>query len=145
MSRLILKKVDYLEGQTAIKAVRIQVFQVEQGVAPSLEFDGEDQAAKHILAYLDNQPIGTVRIRYLDNQTAKIERLAVLSHARGQGIGKQLMEKAVEIAANQGIKEVVIHAQEYVQSLYQKLGFTLEGERFDEAGIPHVKMRKKLG
>lgn len=145
MSRLILKKVDYLERQTAIKVVRIQVFQVEQGVAPSLEFDGQDQAAKHILAYLDNQPIGTVRIRYLDNQTAKIERLAVLSHARGQGIGKQLMEKAVEIAANQGIKEVVIHAQEYVQGLYQKLGFTLEGERFDEAGIPHVKMRKKLG
>jgi len=144
MSRLVLKRVDYLANYAAIKAVRVEVFQVEQGVAAALEFDGEDEAAEHILAYLDNQPVGTVRIRYLDNQTAKIERLAVLSHARGQGIGKQLMAKALEIAAKQGIKQVIIHAQEYVQSLYQKLGFAPEGERFEEAGISHVKMRKKL-
>lgn len=124
--------------------VRNQVFQIEQRVEPELEFDGKDETAEHLLAYLDNQPVGTARIRYLDYQRAKIERLAVLTTARGQGIGKKLMEKALEVAAQKEVKEVVIHAQDYVKGLYQQLGFEQEGERFEEAGILHVKMRKRL-
>jgi len=145
MNQVIIKVVDYPEKISEIQLVRTQVFQIEQGVEPGLEFDGKDETAEHLLAYLDNQPVGTARIRYLDHQRAKIERLAVLGTARGQGIGKQLMEKALEVAAQKEVKEAVIHAQDYVKGLYQKLGFEQEGERFEEASILHVKMRKPLG
>jgi len=144
MSKLTLKVVDYRENLSDIQLIRIQVFQVEQGVDPALEFDGLDESAEHLLAYLDNQPVGTTRIRYLDHQTAKIERLAVLSKARGQGIGKKLMEKALDVLALKDIQKVMIHAQEYVKDLYYKLGFEEVGESFEEAGISHVKMLKKL-
>lgn len=144
MNPITIECVNYKERISAIQAIRIQVFQIEQGVDPSLEFDGLDETAVHLLAYLDNQPVGTARIRYPNNQTAKIERLAVLSQARGKGIGKRLMEKALEIAAKRDVQEVAIHAQEYVKGLYQQLGFEQEGGTFDEAGIPHVKMRKPL-
>lgn len=144
MSKLTLKVVDYREKLSDIQLIRIQVFQVEQGVDPALEFDGLDESAEHLLAYLDNQPVGTTRIRYLDHQTAKIERLAVLSKARGQGIGKKLMEKALDVLALKDIQKVMIHAQEYVKDLYYKLGFEEVGESFEEAGISHVKMLKKL-
>lgn len=144
MSKLTLKVVDYREKLSDIQLIRIQVFQVEQGVDPALEFDGLDERAEHLLAYLDNQPVGTTRIRYLDHQTAKIERLAVLSTARGQGIGNQLMEKALDVLVQKDIQKVMIHAQEYVKNLYYKLGFEEVGERFEEAGISHVKMIKKL-
>lgn len=126
------------------QTIRKLVFQEEQGVDAALEFDGQDETSDHIVAYLDSQPVGTARIRYLDRQTAKIERLAVLPIVRGKGIGKQLMEVALDIAAKKNIQEVVIHAQQYIMGLHQKLGFEPEGEIFEEAGIPHVKMRKKL-
>jgi len=144
MSKLTLKVVDYREKLSDIQLIRIQVFQVEQGVDPALEFDGLDESAEHLLAYLDNQPVGTTRIRYLDHQTAKIERLAVLSTARGQGIGKKLMEKALDVLAQKDIQKVMIHAQEYVKDLYYKLGFEEVGESFEEAGISHIKMIKNL-
>jgi predicted GNAT family N-acyltransferase len=144
MSKLTLKVVDYRENLSDIQLIRIQVFQVEQGVDPALEFDGLDESAEHLLAYLDNQPVGTTRIRYLDHQTAKIERLAVLSTARGQGIGKKLMEKALDVLAQKDIQKVMIHAQEYVKDLYYKLGFEEVGESFEEAGISHIKMIKNL-
>ena len=144
MSKLTLKVVDYREKLSDIQLIRIQVFQVEQGVDPALEFDGLDESAEHLLAYLDNQPVGTTRIRYLDHQTAKIERLAVLSTARGQGIGKKLMEKALDVLVQKDIPKVMIHAQEYVKDLYYKLGFEEVGESFEEAGISHIKMIKKL-
>jgi predicted GNAT family N-acyltransferase len=144
MSQITLEVADYTEKSAEIQSVRIQVFQIEQGVDPSLEFDGKDETAEHIIAYLENQPVGTTRIRYLEQKIAKIERLAVLSMTRGRGIGKQLMEKALEIAAQKNVQEVVVHAQEYVKALYQKLGFEQVGERFEEAGIAHVKMIKTL-
>ena len=144
MNQISLELVDYTDKISEIKPIRIQVFQVEQGVDPALEFDGLDETAEHILAYLDNQPVGTLRIRYLDKQLAKIERLAVLSTARGQGIGRKLTEKAIDVLEQKEISKVMIHAQEYVKGLYEKLGFEQVGGIFEEADIPHVKMIKHL-
>ena len=144
MSNVIIKSAELPQEFPAIQVIRHLVFQEEQGVAPSLDFDGQDETSEQIIAYLDNQPVGTARIRYLDSKTAKIERLAVLSTARGQGIGKRIMEKALDVVAENNIQEVVIHAQEYIKGLHLQLGFQEEGERFEEAGIPHVKMRKSL-
>ncbi|MDZ8185556.1 MAG: GNAT family N-acetyltransferase [Nostoc sp. ChiSLP02] len=144
MSNLVIKVAKIPEDFPAIAAIRKSVFQDEQGVDDALEFDGNDEISDHLIAYLDDKPVGTTRIRYLDDQTAKIERLAVLSRFRGQGIGKKITENALLFLASKNIREVVIHAQDYVKSLYQKLGFVEEGEIFEEVGIPHVKMRKPL-
>ena len=145
MSHLTIKTFVYPEAFLEMKAIRRSVFQEEQSVESALDLDNLDETAEHLLAYLDNQPVGTARIRYLDHKTAKIERLAVLATARGQGIGKKLMEKALDVAAEKDIQEVLIYSQEYVKGLYQRLGFEQEGESFEEAGILHVKMRKQLG
>lgn len=144
MSNLVIKVAKIPEDFPAIAAIRKSVFQEEQGVDPALEFDGKDETSDHLIAYLDNKAVGTTRIRYLNEKIAKIERLAVLSTARGQGIGQKIMENALLFIASKNIEEIVIHSQEYVKNLYLKLGFLEEGEIFEEAGIPHVKMRKTL-
>ena len=144
MNNLIIKTALLPQELLAIQAIRRSVFQIGQGVEPALDFDGQDETSEQIIAYVDNQPVGTARIRYLDDKTAKIERLAVLSIARGQGIGKKIMETAIDVIAKKDVQEVLIHAQEYIKGLHQQLGFEQEGERFEEAAIPHVKMRKKL-
>ncbi|MDF5708131.1 MAG: GNAT family N-acetyltransferase [Nostoc sp. S4] len=144
MSNLVIRLAELPEEFPAIAAIRKSVFQEEQGVDPALEFDGKDEISDHLIAYLDREAIGTTRIRYLDEKTVKIERLAVLSTVRGQGIGKKIMEKALLFIGSKNIPEVVIHSQEYVKGLYQKFNFVEEGEIFEEAGIPHVKMRKIL-
>ena len=145
MSNLIIKTTELPQELLAIQAIRRSVFQIGQRVAPALDFDGQDKISEQIIAYLDNQPVGTARIRYLDNKTAKIERLAVLSTARGQGIGKKSMEKALEVIAKRDIQEVLIHGQEYIQGLHHQVGFEHEGERLEEAGIRLVKISKILG
>jgi predicted GNAT family N-acyltransferase len=128
-----------------IQTIRREVFQREQGVSEELEFDGLDDSAEHLLAYRDGVPVGTARIRRLNEKIVKIERLAVLSSARRLGIGRQLMEEAIAVARGYAdAEEIVINAQEYVTRLYEKLGFEVVGDRFEEAGIPHVKMKKIL-
>jgi predicted GNAT family N-acyltransferase len=146
MNDLQIKQANYQTDFTSIETIRRSVFQKEQGVLPDIEFDGLDETAQHLLAYLGDHAVGTIRMRYLNRNLAKIERLAVLTSARGQGIGKQLMEAAIAILKqNRDCNEIIIHAQEYIKDMYQKLGFELVGDRFEEGGISHVKMIKKLG
>ncbi|XPM54480.1 MAG: GNAT family N-acetyltransferase [Leptolyngbya sp. IPPAS B-1204] len=142
MSSIVLKVLSYSEAAADIKAIRQVVFQVEQGVDPTLDFDGLDETSQHIVAYLDQKPIGTARIRYLTDQLAKIERVAVLSAHRGQGIGKQIMAAAIDFLDRQNMPESKVHAQSHAAAFYQKLGFQQQGEAFHEAGILHIEMRR---
>ncbi|MBW4692040.1 MAG: GNAT family N-acetyltransferase [Lyngbya sp. HA4199-MV5] len=144
MDNLVIKVANFSLDFPAIQQIRYLVFQLEQGVSAELEFDGNDEAADHLLAYLDGQPVGTTRIRRLDDRTAKVERVAVIEAARGFGIGKRLMVEAIAFLQNADVAEVHIHAQAAVNDFYQRLGFEPEGEVFVEAGIPHVKMKKLL-
>lgn len=144
MSDVIIRIAKLPEELPAIATIRKTVFQDEQGVDAALEFDSKDEICDHLIAYLDGQAVGTARIRYLDDKTVKLERLAVLSIARGQGIGQKIMENALELIADKNMTEVVVHAQVYIKSLYQKLGFIQVGEIFEEADIPHIEMKKKI-
>ncbi|MGD1920201.1 MAG: GNAT family N-acetyltransferase [Pleurocapsa sp.] len=141
---LRIKTVQYQDEIVVIKHIRTKVFQEEQEVDPELEFDGLDADAIHFLAYINNQAVGTARVREINSNTSKIERLAVLAQARKQGIGKKLMSAALKTIAQQNKTTVIIHSQEYIAPLYQQLGFKIVGEKFSEAGIAHVKMVKQL-
>ncbi|MGK7941731.1 MAG: GNAT family N-acetyltransferase [Crocosphaera sp.] len=145
MQQIKIEQVKYQDKLESIKMIRCCVFQQEQGVDPALEFDGYDGECDHLLAYLNNQPVGTTRIRYLNKDTAKIQRVAVLLNARGQGIGTQLVKQAIKIVeGKKTYQEIIIHAQIYIQSLYEKLGFEPRGNRFLEGDIIHIEMVKYL-
>jgi predicted GNAT family N-acyltransferase len=126
--------------------VRKKVFQEEQGIDEKLDFDGQDKDADHMIVYIDNQPIGTARVRYLDEkrEKAKVERVAVLKEYRKLGIGKLIMEYLHDHIDEKGVKEIMLESQEHARGFYENLGYKQEGEVFEEVGIPHVKMVKKL-
>ena len=125
--------------------VRRLVFQEEQGISVDLEFDGQDVAAQHFIAYLENQIVGTARVRYFPEQNAaKIERMAVLSNFRKQRIGFELMQYILHYLQLAGIQTAKIQAQERVKLFYERLGFQQQGLPFDEAGISHISMTRKL-
>jgi len=132
------------EELTLVHRIRYLVFQLEQGVDPTTEFDGKDANAEHLLASISGKPVGTARIRFLTPQTAKLERLAVLSEVRGLGIGRKIVENIVDFLSEKNVQVLLVHAQQQVQDYYLRFGFEPEGQVFEEAGIPHVKMKKLL-
>jgi predicted GNAT family N-acyltransferase len=125
--------------------IREEVFQKEQCVLATLDFDGEDDNSFHFVAYNDdNEPIGTARVRLFDKgKTAKIERLAVLPEYRKSGVGRAIMESIDEYLQNRHIEKAYMHAQKLVKEFHKKFGFFEVGEEFNEADIPHVRMEKK--
>ena len=127
-------------------AIRIEVFVEEQGVPEEIERDEYEAESEHFVAYRDadsGDAVGTSRLREKDG-LAKIERVAVLESARGERWGERLMAAAEERARARGFDEVVLNAQTRVEAFYHRLGYESVGDEFDEAGIPHVEMRKSL-
>ena len=141
---IAVRCVSFAEEMAAIQKIRTAVFQEEQGVDPALEWDGRDAFCDHWLADLDGEPVGTLRARSLDASTVKLERLAVLPEARRRGVARTLTNAALSWVQQRQASKVVLHAQAYLQAFYESLGFVAEGDRFLEANIPHVKMRKSL-
>jgi predicted GNAT family N-acyltransferase len=119
-----------------LERIRREVFVREQGIPESEEWDGEDAASVHVLATLNREPVGTGRL----NPAGKIGRIAVMSGTRGRGIGTRILRCLILEARRHGIREPYLHAQVQAVPFYERLGFSREGEVFDEAGIPHVRM-----
>lgn len=128
------------DDREAVAQIRRTVFIVEQAVPPELEWDGLDEQAIHLLAFLDDQPVGTVRI----TRSGKIGRMAVLGPWRRSGIASALMDQVVEIASELGLKELILDAQLHAIPFYERHGFVAEDNVFMDADIQHRHMRRRL-
>ena len=124
--------------------LRKKVFVEEQGVAESLEFDGNDGQALHIVVMDGERVIGTARVLFLTAKQAKIERMAILKSFRRKGIGRKLIYYLNEDLSKRQVAQVVLHAQYSVVAFYKACGFEESGSPFWEAGIKHIKMLRQL-
>lgn len=123
--------------------LRHEVFCVEQGVPEWEEVDGRDPEGIHLVAVAGGQLVGTCRLLVV-GRTVQFSRLAVRASARRRGIATALLHAADEESRAAGAGRIVLHAQTYARSLYDRVGYRPRGAVFREAGIEHVAMEKEL-
>ena len=127
------------EGFATCFDIRLRVFVLEQDVPVSEERDSCEEKALHYLALADCKPAGTARSLIMAPGVIKIGRVAVLPAYRKSGVGAAVM-RAVEAANPRAT--FVLDAQIHALPFYERLGFVAEGDQFQEAGIPHRRMKK---
>lgn len=126
------------------RQLRRVVFIEEQGVPEADEVDDQDDAALHLLARLDAEPVGSARLLIKGDQ-GKIGRVCVLKSARGAGIGAALIRAAVaRFGQMPGILSVKLGAQTHALGFYAALGFDAIGPDYLDAGILHRDMVLRL-
>lgn len=123
--------------------IRKAVFVKEQGVPEEAELDEYDDVADHVLVYFENEPVGTGRVRIVDDM-AKLERICVLSTHRKHHLGRAIMEELEAIAIEKGVAKAKLHGQVQAAPFYEKQGYEIASTVFMEENIPHVKMVKGL-
>ena len=129
----------------AARQVRTEVFVQEQQIPIALEWDEEDSTAVHAVALNRlGMPVATGRLLRHEPGVAKIGRMAVSRVLRGSGLGRDILLALMHAARQRGDTAVLLHAQRSAEGFYGRLGFTGEGEPFEEAGIPHLTMRCAL-
>lgn len=133
------------EDFEAAFTLRRAVFETEQNVPRPLDRDGLDERASHAIAFDDGgRCVGTGRVVRIDSRVGQVGRQAVLPEARRQGIGARVLESLERMAALQGLRELIVHAQIPARNFYEEQGFAAEGTTFLEQGVPHILMRKPL-
>ena len=128
----------------AALGLRRQVFVEEQGVPADLEHDEHDAAAVHVVAVQEGTVVATGRLVLSSAASPRVGRMAVVSHLRRRGLGSQVLACLEAQARLEGSAEVLLHAQLPAHGFYTRHGYTVHGEEFEEAGIRHVAMVKRL-
>lgn len=122
--------------------LRTDVFYVEQRIDEQ-DFDDADRDERTLHLWI---PDGNGIAAYLrvvelavpeEGASRTFGRVAVRSNRRGEGLARRLIR---EVLQRFGDERLIIHAQSYVVRLYEEFGFSVVGEPFDEAGLPHRTM-----
>jgi predicted GNAT family N-acyltransferase len=136
--------IESAEQMALAYSIRRRVFIEEQHVPEETELDENDHLAVHALAILDGRAVGCGRFVAHGTDEVKIGRMAVFQELRSAGIGCRILEFLMEQARRRGFKNAVLHAQLSAEGFYLKQGFEPVGDVFEEAGIDHRMMRRRL-
>lgn len=132
-----------------IHTARQRVFVIEQHCV-YLDADEADEQSWHLAAWRDGsaEPLAYARIvapgvKYAE---ASIGRVITSAPARGTGLGRELIRRAVQqaeaIFPGRGLR---ISAQAHLMRFYAGFGFSPVGEEYLEDGIPHIEMLRPAG
>ena len=116
-----------LDELIQVHVIRGLVFVGEQACPYDEEFDGNDIGATHLLARVDGEPAGTLRLRWFAD-FAKAERAAVRAPYRKLGLCRQMVDLAADIAARKGYAMLYGTAQTRVLDYWLSVGFERLGK-----------------
>ncbi len=150
---------DQLSTQALYQVMRLRqaVFAVEQDCVYQ-DCDNIDQFCWHLIGW---SPVPSDRVTPIDKRLGEkriaaylrvvpagkkyseiaIGRVVIADHARGKGLGKQLMDQGIKQVEKHWPKPAIrISAQAHLQKFYGDLGFKCVSEPYQEDGIDHVEM-----
>ena len=123
-------------------AIRNAVYIGEQECPYDEEYDGNDLSATHLLAYMGDEPVGCLRVRFFAD-FAKIERLG-----DPQGIPQDPAPPSswcgpgFKLCQKKGYRRVYGHSQTRLVNFWSRFGFRVMEGAQDVSSFPISTMSK---
>jgi ribosomal protein S18 acetylase RimI-like enzyme len=95
-------------------------------------------------AFENSQFIGCCVLAHCDDTTIQLKQMAVKQEYQEQGTGRKIVAFAEKTAKEKGYSVLMMHARDTAISFYQKCGYEVKGNGFEEVGIAHHYMEKNL-
>ncbi len=125
------------------RALRFEALRKPLGMPPGSELFPFEAESLHLVAIDAGHVIGCVLFRP-QGRTGRLFAMAVAGENRGRGVGAALVARLEQHLRNEGYEEVFLHARGHALGFYERLGYRIEGEPFEEVGIEHRLMKKDL-
>lgn len=99
----------------------------------------------HFVALKDEQVVGIVVLvpNYKPN-IGKLRQMATAEEVRGKGYGIQLVKALEKYAVANGMSKIKLNSRHYALGFYEKLGYEVTSDVFQEVGMDHFEMEKRL-
>lgn len=132
----------------ALLKLRSEVFVVEQ-TCIYLDIDGDDLVGenRHLLGWKGDELVAYARILVSEEtfEPVTIGRVIVSPAVRGERLGYQLMERALDSCQQRWPdRAVYLGAQAHLRDFYAHFGFITVTDVYDEDGIPHIGMAREI-
>ncbi|HJT42335.1 MAG TPA: GNAT family N-acetyltransferase [Rhizomicrobium sp.] len=105
-----------------VAAIRNSVYIGEQECPFAEEYDGNDLSATHLLAYIGDEPVGCLRLRFFAD-FAKFERMAIRKEYRKSRAAIQLARAGFKFCQKKGYRHAYGHIQEKLVPFWSRFGF----------------------
>ena len=100
----------------------------------------------HFVALEKAEVLGVVvLVPHYKNGRGKLRQMATSEEVRGRGYGIMLVKALELFASEHGMKSIILHARHNAIGFYEKLGYQITSDVFQEVGIDHVVMEKNIG
>ena len=124
-----------------VAAIRNAVYIGEQECPYEEEYDGNDLSSTHLLAYMGDEPIGCLRMRFFAD-FMKFERMAIRKEFRRSRAAILLAQAGLKLARKKGYRLAYAHSQVRLVEFWGRFGFRpLEGSKtFNFSDFDYVEI-----
>lgn len=142
---MALKIIDY--NSTAYKdmvELRMEILRKPLGLtfsAADLEKEKDDI---FLGAFDDEKIMACCVLTKMNLSECKLRQMAVHPSMQYNGVGASLLHFAENVARDAGYTTMAMHARKTATGFYEKQGYAVFGNEFEEVTIPHFEMRKVL-
>ena len=131
-------------SQKELVLLREKVLRIPLG----MKFSKEELALEnnqHHFGIFDNEKlVGGLILVNQENNIAKMRQVCIDFEFQGKGFGQQLVLYSENWAKEKGFKIMFCHARKNALSFYKKMNYKVTGNSFEEVGLKHFKLVKKL-
>jgi ElaA protein len=121
----------------ALLKLRCDVFVVEQQCVYA-DLDGRDHEPTTLHVWIEDEGDTVAALRVLDSgDVRRIGRVCTHPADRGRGLAAAMIRHVMQTVG----PPLFLGAQVHLQQYYERFGFVVSGEVWDENGIPHLPMR----
>ncbi len=132
------------DDYTQMVNLRNEVLRKPLGLHFTEEYLENEKGTKLIGLFKNQLLIGCCLLRSISTDVIQLQQMAVDSDLQKHGIGTKLVEFAENEARKAGFNKIFLHARKTAIGFYERLGYSVMGEEFEEVSIPHFMMKKEL-
>ena len=125
--------------------IRMTVFVIERSIALEDEFDTLDtDEAVYSVLYDNSLPVATGRFIKESKLVCRFTRIATIKEYRGQQCGAKIIYSLEEKAKRDGFQQAIIHSELTAVPFYQKQGYVIISNIYEEDGVPCQTLSKSF-
>ena len=142
---MALKLIDY--NSTEYKdmlALRMEILRKPLGLTFTQEDLDKEKEDIFIGAFEEEKILACCVLTKMGAGVCKLRQMAVHSSMQQNGLGASLLNFAENVAKDAGCSNMIMHARKTAIGFYEKQGYSVYGDEFEEVTLPHVSMKKML-
>jgi ribosomal protein S18 acetylase RimI-like enzyme len=142
---MALKQIDHgSQAYQQMVQLRMEILRKPLGLTFTTEELANEKKDILIGSFDEDKMLGCCILTKLDDRRIRLRQMAVQKNLQGRGIGESIIGFAEIVARDRGYKILTMHARDTAIGFYEKFGYAIKGEQFEEVKTKHHIMEKNL-